>query len=143
MVGYITQDDLIGDMPFEVIQAALRDTSSVRTPEQVWSTIMETVERAIHGALAPRFTPPYAEGDGILDTVRDAARVLTLERLYLRRPYLDQSPYATPARDALKHLRELGQSRLKSPANSAPPRRSSISVQLTPMSTVPRRRERP
>jgi len=142
MVGYITQDDLIGDMPFETIQAALRDASSVRTPEQVWTTIMETVERAIHGALAPRFTPPYGEGDGILDTVRDAARVLVLERLYLRRPYLDQNPYATPARDALKNLRELGQSRIKSPANSAPPRRPSISVQLTPMSTVPRR-ERP
>lgn len=144
MVGYITQEDLTGDLPWETLQAALRDGSSVRTPEQVWHTIMETVEREIHGALAPRFTTPYGAADGILDTVRSAARVLALERIFIRRPYLEQNPFATPARDALKHLRELGQSRQKAPANSAPPRRPSISVQSVPMSTVPTvRRERP
>jgi hypothetical protein len=142
-MDYITQEDLTGDMPYETIQQALHDgETGVRTPEQVWASVMTKVNQRIHGALRPRFTPPYGDTDGILDAVKDAALIFALETLFNRRPYLQENPYATQSKEALRNLREMGQSRVKGPADSAAPRRQSVTVFSETASSVPTRGRR-
>jgi hypothetical protein len=135
---YLTTEDLSGDMPYDVIQQALNDGSgSSRTPEEVWTAIQAAVEKDIHGALAPRFTPPYEASDGILDTVFGAARILTLQTLYRRRPFMAENPYAKEAEEAMKHLRKLGQGEMKAPSTSPAPRKPTVRVFSETMRTRP------
>ncbi len=135
---YLTKDDLAGDMPYNVIEQALNDgAGATRTAAQVWTAIQAAVEKDIHGALAPRFTPPYEASDGILDTVFGAARVLTLEILFRRRPYLPENPYKEAAEAAMKNLRKLGQGEAKPPATSPAPRRATVRVFSETMKTRP------
>lgn len=137
MPEYITIADLSGDMPYDTVQQALNDGSgATKTPEQNWTAIQAAVTKMIHGALAPRYTPDYDASDGILDTVFGAARILTLEILYRRRPYMAENPFKDAAEAEMKNLRGLGQSKAKAPSTSAAPRRSSVTVYGDTLRTV-------
>lgn len=134
---YIEIADLSGDMPYDTIMRALNDgAGSTKTVEENWTAVQASVTKMIHGALAPRFTPEYDAADGILDTVNGAARILTLEILYRRRPYLAENPFAKAASEEMKNLRALGQSKAKAPATSTAPRKASVKVYGSTMRSV-------
>lgn len=142
---HVTQAQLAGELPPAFLAEALLDESGAGlTPDEIWDAVQASVDDDIFGALAPRYTPPYAVADPILYTVRSAARVLTLHKLFQRRGrYGEMNPWEAAAESALRQLRAIGQGSVKSPAGTTPPPRGSVAVVSENAVTTSRRGGRP
>lgn len=128
MADYITRAQLTGALPKGFLDQALTDGSaSGMTADEVWAEIMSAVHDAIHGALAPKYVPPYPDGDVVLYTVRAAARVLARKEVFERRRVMDEELWKEAA-ETLKNLRAIGQKRDLSPSAPMPPTRRSVIV---------------
>lgn len=128
MADYITQTQLTGSLPKGYLEQALADgASSGMLPEEVWAEIMSNVNDIIHGALAPKYVPPYPDGDAILYTVRAAARVLAKKDVFERRRVYDEKLWDECA-ESVKNLRAIGQKKDLSPSAPNPPSRTSMRV---------------
>lgn len=117
---YVTQDQILGEIPQEWRDAALSDSASGALPATVWTQLQVSVEDDIAGALTPAYAMPAttaADADyPIIRVIRSAARILTLCRLYRRRNVPDaENPWAKESAEIMKTLRQLGQSTVKGP----------------------------
>ena len=118
---YVTQDQILGEIPQEWRDAALSDSASGALTATVWTQLQVSVEDDIAGALTPAYAMPAtnaADADyPIIRVVRSAARILTLCRLYRRRNVPDaENPWAKESAEIMKTLRQLGQSTVKGPS---------------------------
>jgi hypothetical protein len=118
---YVTQDQILGEIPQEWRDAALSDSASGALPATVWTQLQVSVEDDIAGALTPAYAMPAttaADADyPIIRVVRSAARILTLCRIYRRRNVPDaENPWAKESAEIMKTLRQLGQSTVKGPS---------------------------
>lgn len=128
MADYITQTQLANSLPAGFLQQALDDgASSGMTAEEVWAEIMSAVNDAIHGALAPKYVPPYPDNDPVLFAVRAAARVLARKTVFERRRVYDEALWEEAA-EHLKNLRSIGQKRDLAPSTPSPPPKRSVRV---------------
>lgn len=121
--AYITQADLAGDIPAETLLQALTD-GETSTPDEVWTAIQDSVADAIHGLLAPRYSYPFPSP--VQPTIKDAARVFTLEKLYARRGlHGDGNPLNAAAGIMRSRLGSIGSGKILldagDPAPAAPP----------------------
>lgn len=118
---YVTQDQILGEIPQEWRDAALSDSAGGALPATIWTQLQVSVEDDIAGALTPAYAMPAtnaADADyPIIRVVRSAARILTLCRLYRRRNVPDaENPWAKESAEIMKTLRQLGQSTVKGPS---------------------------
>lgn len=128
MADYITQDQLAGSLPPDFLTQALNDGAAAgKSPEEVWAEIMAAVNDAIHGALAPKYVPPYPDGDPVLYKVRSAARLLARREVFERRRVRDEELWKA-CEDALKNLERIGQSVDKAPSVPTPPPKRTVAV---------------
>lgn len=114
MPAYISQENILGQLPAEWRSSALVDAAGESTPDDVWTEIQSAINDEIAGALMPTYSLPPADADSsalpLVAKVRATARLLTLATLYRRRGVMDSgNPWAKSAADALKDLRALGQ----------------------------------
>lgn len=118
-MGYITREELVGEMPLADIEAALTD-GGASDMETVWTSLGESVAEEIHGLLAPRYSYPFA--DPVQPTVKSASRTLTLYRLYKRRGLTgDANPMKEEANAVRAHLRNIGTGKFLLDASSPQP----------------------
>lgn len=137
MADYITRTQLAGSLPKGLLDTALADgEASGMTADDVWAEIMDAVNDAIHGALAPKYVPPYPDGDAILYTVRSAARVLARKEVFTRRNIADEE-LAKEAAEVMKNLRAIGQKKDLAPSTPTPPPKRSVRVISEPAKFSP------
>lgn len=118
-VAYITLEELTGEMPMTDIEAALND-GGASDPADVEAALHQSVADEIHGYLAPRYSYPFPEP--VQPTVKSAARVLTLFRLYKRRGLSgDANPMKDEAADMRKHLAAIGSGKILLDSGSPQP----------------------
>lgn len=123
---YITETQLAGALPKGFLQQAITDSeASGMTAAEVWDEITENISDAIHGALAPKYTPPYPEGDAVLYTVRAAARVIGKKVVFERRRVYDEALWKE-VEETIKNLRKIGQGVDRAPSAPNPPARRTV-----------------
>lgn len=137
MADYITMTQLAGSLPKGLLDLALADgEASGMTAAEVWAEIMDAVNDAIHGALAPKYVPPYPDGDAVLYSVRAAARVLARKEVFTRRNIMDEA-LNTEAAETLKALRAVGQKRDLAPSVPSPAPKRSVRIISEPAKFSP------
>ena len=105
---YVTQSDLKGKIPAELLLQALDDNNDGVADDGVWDAIAADVDNAINGPLEGRYTVPLAAPYPA--AVAEAALVFACEAIYLRRGLAgkDQNPWTTRADALRKRLEAIG-----------------------------------
>jgi phage gp36-like protein len=99
-MSYVSQSDLEGRVPSDVIVDALDDNRDGSADAGVWDKVAADVNIAVDGRLEGKFRVPLA---GALPyVVREAAIVLACEALYLRRGHAGESNPWTKQADAFR-----------------------------------------
>ena len=114
---YITQEQLVGQLPADFLEQALTDTEPEVPDEEVvgaeepdttiWDAVLATAVEQIHSRLAPRFVVPFPEP--FPAAVMEAARVFVCEALYIRRDVTGKAnPWTEQANRMRARLDDIG-----------------------------------
>ena len=99
-MSYIQKSDLDGKVPASMLLQALDDNNDGVEDDGIWDSVVRGVQDAIDGFLEANFTVPLEEP--LPAIVREAAKILTAEAVYMRRGLSgDQNPWIKQA-DAMR-----------------------------------------
>jgi hypothetical protein len=105
---YVSQADLKGKVPDDLLLQALDDDGDGVADDGVWDGISADVDKAINGPLEGRYSVPLAAPYPYL--VTEAALIFACEAIYMRRGLAgkDQNPWVTRADAMRKRLEAIG-----------------------------------
>ena len=93
---YITQAEILSDIPPQTLLEALDDDGDGVADADAWDKVEAAAAEAIDGPLSQRYSTPFVT---VPPFIKFAARVLVLEKLYLRRGLAgDANPWTSQAK---------------------------------------------
>jgi phage gp36-like protein len=106
-MSYISQSDLKGKVPDQLLLQALDDNGDGLEDDGAWDQLVVDVESAINSRLEGNYAIPLA--DPLPAIVSEAAKILAAEAVYQRRGLSgDQNPWVKQADAMRKRLEEIG-----------------------------------
>lgn len=103
-MAYLTQDDMLGVIPADLLTTALDDSSYGAESSGVWDSIVVAAGRRIDGILGVRYPVPFTAP--IPAVVKQAAIVYTAHLLYLRRQHAE-NPWSKEAERVTEQLEKI------------------------------------